>query len=179
MNSKKILATTLVLAACGISSASAHDTKTAASLTADIVDQNGKKIGEVRAEEAKQGVQFQVHVSGLTPGQHGIHIHAVGKCEGPDFKSAGPHFSLADQHHGIHNTKGAHPHLGDLANLDVKKDGTAHAKFVDKSVTLGSGKNSLKKEGGTSLVIHAAKDDMKSDPSGNSGDRIACAVLSK
>ena len=146
-------------------------------ITADIVDGTGKKIGEVKAKQDKKGVKFSVDVAGLKPGPHGIHIHAVGKCEGPDFKSAGGHFATAAQHHGLKNPQG--PHIGDLPNLMVKKDGTGHQTFVDKAVTLKPGLNSLLKSDGTALVIHADKDDEKSDPAGNAGARIACAVLSK
>jgi Cu-Zn family superoxide dismutase len=146
-------------------------------ITADIVDPTGKKIGEVKAKQDKVGVKFSVNVTGLKPGMHGIHIHAAGKCDGPDFKSAAGHFATGAQHHGMKNPQG--PHMGDLANLIVKKDGSAHQTFVDKAVTLQPGLNSLMKDGGTALVIHADMDDEKSDPAGNAGARIACAVLSK
>jgi Cu-Zn family superoxide dismutase len=147
-----------------------------ASITADIIGHDGKKIGEVKASQVKDGVQFKVHVMGLTPGKHGIHIHAVGKCDTPDFKSAGGHFAKAGTHHGMQNPQG--PHWGDLPNIHVVH-GMGMATFTDKSVTLAAGDNSLNKAGGTSLVIHAGEDDEKTDPSGNSGDRVACAVLAK
>jgi Cu-Zn family superoxide dismutase len=146
-------------------------------ITADIVSADGKKIGEVKAMAVKDGVSFHVHVSGLTPGEHGIHVHANGVCDGPDFKSAGGHYAKEGQHHGLENPQG--PHWGDLPNLKVGKDGKGHLMFVDKGVTLAAGDGSLNKAGGTSLVIHAGQDDEKSDPSGNSGARVACAVLSK
>ena len=146
-------------------------------VTADIVDVSGKKIGDVEAKQTKKGVEFTVNVSGLTPGMHGIHVHSVGKCDTPDFKSAGGHFAMPDQHHGLDNAKG--PHMGDLPNLSVGKDGTAKTTFTDQSITLQPGNNSLMKSGGTALIIHADKDDQHSDPAGNAGGRIACAVLSK
>jgi superoxide dismutase, Cu-Zn family len=146
-------------------------------VTADIVDVSGKKIGVVQAKQTKKGVEFTVNVSGLTPGMHGIHVHSVGKCETPDFKSAGGHFAMPDQHHGLENAKG--PHMGDLPNLVVAKDGTAKTTFTDQSITLQPGNNSLMKSGGTALIIHADKDDQHSDPAGNAGGRIACAVLSE
>ena len=118
-------------------------------------------------------------VSNLTPGDHGIHIHNVGKCDGPDFKTAGGHFNPTSAHHGIHNAQDPKPHLGDLANLTVKPDGRASASFILSGVTLSDGANSLFHDGGTAIVIHAKADDLMSDPSGNSGDRIACGVIEK
>jgi Cu-Zn family superoxide dismutase len=172
---------TLILSVAATSQVLAADntaTDKSSTIHADIIDTTGKKVGEVRASAAKdgQGVEFKVHVMGLAAGKHGIHVHTNGKCEAPDFKSAGGHFAKAGQHHGMQNPQG--PHWGDLPNIEVVR-GMGMATFVDKSVTLGDGENSLNKTGGTSLVIHAAADDEKTDPSGNSGDRVACAVLSK
>ncbi len=146
---------------------------------ADIANAQGTKIGAAKFTATKDGVKIAVNVSQLTPGEHGIHIHAVGKCEGPAFTSAGGHFNPTNAHHGINNPQDPHPHAGDLLNLVVGKDGKAKATFVDKAVTLGDGANSLFHEGGTALVIHAKPDDLMSDPSGNSGDRIACGVIQK
>jgi Cu-Zn family superoxide dismutase len=146
---------------------------------ADIMNAQGTKIGTANISASGGGVKIAVSVSQLTPGEHGIHIHTVGKCEGPAFTSAGGHFNPTSAHHGANNTQDPHPHLGDLMNLTVGQDGKAKASFVANGVTLGDGANSLFHDGGTSLVIHAKADDMKSDPSGNSGDRIACGVIEK
>ena len=146
---------------------------------ADIVNAQGTKIGSAKITAAGKSVKIAVTVSQLTPGEHGIHIHTVGKCEAPGFTSAGGHFNPTSAHHGSHNTQDPHPHLGDLMNLTVDQKGSAKATFVAKGVTLGDGAESLFHEGGTSLVIHAKADDMMSDPSGNSGDRIACGVIEK
>ena len=146
---------------------------------ADIVNAQGTKIGTAKISATKDGVKIAVSVSQLTPGEHGIHIHAIGKCEGPAFTTAGGHFNPTMAHHGINNAQNPHPHAGDLLNLVVGKDGKAKATFVDKAVTLGDGANSLFHDGGTALVIHAKADDLMSDPSGNSGDRIACGVIEK
>ena len=144
---------------------------------AEIVNAQGTKIGSAKITPTGQGVKIAVKVSQLTPGEHGIHIHTVGKCEAPAFTSAGGHFNPTAAHHGIHNAQEPHPHLGDLMNLVVDNNGNGNANFIANGVTLGDGANSLFHEGGTSLVIHAKADDLMSDPSGNSGDRIACGVI--
>jgi Cu-Zn family superoxide dismutase len=146
---------------------------------ANIMDAKGAKIGTATFKTGKDGVQVNVKVSGLTAGDHGIHIHTVGKCEGPAFTTAGGHFNPTSAHHGANNTADPHPHLGDLPNLKVDANGKGSASFAAKGVTLGEGANSLFHDGGTSLVIHAKADDLMSDPSGNSGDRIACGVIEK
>ena len=146
---------------------------------ADIVNGQGAKIGSAKITSTANGVKIAVSVSELTPGEHGIHIHTLGKCEGPAFTSAGGHFNPTSAHHGIHNTQDPHPHVGDLANLTVGKSGKGKADFTVEGATLGDGANSLFHESETSLVIHAKADDLMSDPSGNSGDRVACGVIEK
>ena len=144
---------------------------------AAIQDKTGAKIGEVTLRQEKKGVLFVVSAHGLAPGIHGVHVHAIGKCEGPDFTSSGGHFMLPGEEHGFKNPKG--PHLGDLPNLIVKADGTGRLHYLNKRLTLGEGANSLRKAGGTALVIHAGPDDEMSNPSGNSGGRVGCAVLAE
>jgi superoxide dismutase, Cu-Zn family len=145
---------------------------------ADIVNAQGQKIGTAEISPAKEGVKIVVSVSQLPPtGTHGIHIHAVGKCDGPDFTTAGPHLNPNGKKHGKDNPQG--PHAGDLLNIEAKADGTAKATLLDTMATLGDGANSVFHDGGTALVIHANKDDYKTDPAGNSGPRIACGVIQK
>jgi Cu-Zn family superoxide dismutase len=144
---------------------------------ADIMDSKGQKIGTAQLQQSSAGVRISLTASQLPPGTHGFHVHAVGKCDPPDFKTAGPHFNPDNKKHGAKNPDG--PHAGDLFNIEVGADGTAHVTSLAPNVTLGAGPNSLFHEGGTSLVIHAQADDLMTDPSGNSGARIACGVIQK
>jgi superoxide dismutase, Cu-Zn family len=144
---------------------------------ADIVNAQGATIGHARFSAVSGGVKISVAVSQLPPGEHGIHIHNVGKCDGPAFTTAGGHFNPTNAHHGIHNAQDPHPHLGDLPNLVVSANGTGKLTFTAAGATISEGPNSLFHDGGTALVIHAKPDDLTNDPSGNSGDRIACGVI--
>lgn len=175
MHTRILTIPVLILAAATVLWAG-DDPKTA---HANILNAQGTSVGSATITSTENGVKIAVTVSEMTPGEHGIHIHNVGKCEGPAFAAAGGHFNPTGAHHGIHNAQDGHPHLGDLANLSVDPSGKADAVFSIEGVTLGEGTNSLFHEGGTSLVIHAKADDLMSDPSGNSGDRIACGVIEK
>jgi Cu-Zn family superoxide dismutase len=144
---------------------------------ASLADAQGKDVGTATFTPAKGGVRIQVQLANLPPGKHGIHVHAVGKCDPPDFKSAGGHFNPAGKKHGLHSKEGAH--AGDLPNLTVGKGGKATATFTAKGATLGDGEGSLFGPDGTALVVHADPDDEKTDPAGSSGARIACGVIEK
>ncbi len=140
-------------------------------------DSNGVKVGTARLIEDTDGVTIRLLLHHLPPGTHGIHLHAVGSCVRPDFASAGAHFEMLHRQHGRLNNHG--PHAGDLPNLQVNAHGRARKIFVTKQVTLSSGDHSLFHPGGTSIVIHAGPDDEHTDPSGNSGARIACGVVER
>jgi len=144
---------------------------------ADIVNAQGQKIGTAAFVPSQSGVRIDLDVSQLPPGVHAIHIHAVGKCEGPDFKTAGGHFNPEMKKHGKDSPDG--PHAGDLLNITVAANGSVKTSLVATQVTLGAGPNSLFHEGGTAVVIHEKEDDYKTDPSGNSGARIACGVIQR
>lgn len=145
-------------------------------LTVEMMDSDGNAIGTAELSEEDAGVMVALEVEGLEEGVHGIHFHETGMCEAPDFESAGGHFNPTGAMHGMDNPDG--PHAGDLPNIEVSDDGTASQEFTAENVTLAIGEeNSLLKEGGTALVIHAGEDDQMTDPSGDSGDRIACGVV--
>jgi superoxide dismutase, Cu-Zn family len=144
----------------------------------ELINTKGENAGNATLTQVQGGgVRIALAVSNLPPGEHGLHIHAVGKCDPPDFKSAGPHFNPYNKKHGAKNPEGHH--AGDLNNLEVGADGTAKVDMLTKDVTLGEGVNSLFHPGGTALVIHASPDDYMTDPIGNAGARIACGVITK
>ena len=171
-NQNLLLAVTLCLASIVLA-----QTTPPPSAHADVINGQGEKIGTATLVQTNGGVQIDLSVSQLPPGTHGIHLHTVGKCEGPAFTSAGAHLNPEMKKHGKDNPEG--PHAGDMANLEVGPDGTAKTTVVQAGVTLGDGPNSLFHEGGTALVIHHDADDYKTDPAGNSGARIACGVIQK
>jgi superoxide dismutase, Cu-Zn family len=136
----------------------------------------GTEIGTATLTQESDGVRVDVSLTSLQAGEHGFHFHAVGACDPPSFDSAGPHFNPTDRAHGFNHPDGHH--LGDLRNLEVGTDGTVRANFVAEGLTLAPGQpNSLFDDDGTALVVHAGADDYESQPSGDSGARIACAVV--
>jgi Cu-Zn family superoxide dismutase len=157
--------------------ATAVQARPAQTAHADILNAKGEKVGTATIQPAKLGARINLNVSQLPPGTHALHIHAAGKCDPPDFKSAGSHFNPDNKKHGSKNPEG--PHAGDLPNFDVKADGTARVSVVAKNVKLGNGPNSLFHPDGTALVVHEKADDYMTDPAGNAGARIACGVVRK
>ncbi|HKW03181.1 MAG TPA: superoxide dismutase family protein [Vicinamibacterales bacterium] len=145
--------------------------------TAVLKNAQGVEVGTATITPASGGsaVQINATFSKLPPGTHAIHIHTVGKCEAPDFTTAGGHFNPASKQHGKDNPNGAH--AGDLANFDVAANGTGKISYTVPGVTLAD--TSLFHAGGTALMIHASADDYKTDPTGNAGARLACGVIQK
>lgn len=177
MNHILTAAALLTVAACsnGGQEPAANEAGAGAPAGASLKRPDGTDAGIVTLSEDGSGVTVKIEAAGLQPGDHGLHLHTVGRCDGAKFESAGPHWNPTGRQHGRDNPAGAH--LGDLANLNIGADGRGTASFTLGGVTLKGAQNPLIDLDGAALVIHAKADDYKTDPSGSSGDRIACAIL--
>jgi Cu-Zn family superoxide dismutase len=151
------------------------DEATPDSARANIVDTRGVGIGAVIITAEGEGVALRGALIGLPPGEHGFHIHHTGNCEPPAFESAGDHLGAGQTAHGFDAPGG--PHAGDLRNITVDEDSTASVDQTDDRVTLRGESVQLLDDDGSAIVIHAGPDDYVSQPSGDSGDRIACGVI--
>ena len=142
--------------------------------TAQMRSAEGRDIGTLTLTETAQGINVTGHITGLPPGTHGIHVHTTGQCT-PPFESAGGHWNPTNRQHGAQNPQG--PHLGDIPNITVAADSSAHVTATTPGGTL-RGTNGALDADGAAVVIHATADDNRTDPSGNSGARIACGAVS-
>jgi superoxide dismutase, Cu-Zn family len=144
---------------------------------AELKDPSGRTVGSATLSEGAGGVRVIVEAAGLQPGEKGVHIHEVGRCEPPSFESAGNHFNPDARQHGLQNPKG--PHAGDLPNIVIGADGRGRLDATTRRITLGAGASSVFDSNGSAIIVHTAPDDQMTDPSGNSGGRVACGVIVK
>ena len=145
---------------------------------AELRTARGDVVGAATFTQVGNAVRVVLEVQGLPPGVHGVHVHAVGACEGPAFTSAGGHFNPHGREHGaLNHPRG--PHAGDLPNLTVGADGKGRLESATELMTLGAGVSSIFDGDGSAIVVHAAPDDFRTDPTGNSGARIACGVIGR
>lgn len=165
-----ILGAAALLAGCAMST----DGRGGSGARAELRDAAGQMVARAGAREVDYGLRLRIDAFGVSPGVHGVHIHAVGRCDPPGFESAGPHWNPTGREHGRANPQGAH--LGDLPNLTVGSDGRGQLDFTVPGAELRGARGALDGDG-AALVIHATADDERTDPSGNSGARIACGAL--
>jgi Cu-Zn family superoxide dismutase len=193
-----------LLVAIGLLATVATGAEAQETAKANVKDAQGKSLGEVTLMQHPQGVLIRAELSGLPPGWHGLHVHEVGKCDPPDFKSAGGHFNPGGHKHGYHQNG---PHAGDLPNIHAGADGRAVVEHFTDLLRLGdagaatarsavstsavggvvtvitsgatSAPGNVLDQDGSSVVVHAKADDCRTDPAGDSGDRIACGVVEK
>jgi Cu-Zn family superoxide dismutase len=164
----------VILALCA-SAAAWAGAQPGSTASGEFKNTRGETVGHARLAETPSGVLITIELRSIPAGVHAFHIHESGRCDPPDFKSAGEHFSTGTRRHGFKNPDGFH--AGDLPNVHVPGDGTLKHETLAEDVTLGPGRASLLDGDGASLVLHVAADDYRTDPAGASGDRIACAVI--
>ncbi|MBX3562447.1 MAG: superoxide dismutase family protein [Sphingomonas sp.] len=149
--------------------------ETVEGLSADLRDINGETLARATLEQTGDAVRVRIDAAGLPAGTYGAHVHMTGRCDAPDFASAGGHWNPTDHRHGRDNPQGAH--MGDLPNLVVAADGSGAISFDITGATLRGAGNPVMDEDGAAVIVHADPDDYRTDPSGNSGARIACGVI--
>lgn len=159
----------LMLGACAMTGGGAGGGDQTA--VADLITANGQSVGRATATAVGGDIRLVVEGRNMPPGMHGAHVHTVGRCEAPTFETAGGHWNPTTRQHGMENPAG--PHAGDAPNLDVQSDGSGTLTFTLPGGTF----DGLFDGDGSAMMIHAGPDDMKTDPSGNSGGRIACGVF--
>ena len=137
----------------------------------NLVNTAGQVIGTVAPAQTSGGVTLTISAAGVPHGLHGLHVHAVGRCDTPNFESAGSHWNPVGRQHGFNNPQG--PHTGDLPNITASSSGVVRETAVLAGINFAQ----LADSDGSALVIHANADDYATDPSGNSGGRVACAIL--
>jgi Cu-Zn family superoxide dismutase len=163
------------VAACAAATQTQGGSRQPRTFSQPIYDAQGQAVGLLTlTQQGRDSTRVTVEATHLPAGTHGTHLHATGRCDAPAFTTAGGHLNPAGRQHGLRNPRG--PHLGDLPNLVVGANGMGRMEVLVAG-SLTPGHAPLFDADGTSLVIHAAADDMVTDPAGNSGARIACSVI--
>ncbi|MFD1787991.1 superoxide dismutase family protein [Sphingomonas floccifaciens] len=163
----------VLMAGCTTMGSTTADTGSTRGATAVLRMADGTEVGRAVATEASGGIRVSLDASKLPAGPHGAHVHTTGRCDGPDFTTAGGHWNPTNMKHGTENPMG--PHAGDFPNVQIAADGRGKLEMMLPSGTMAG----LMDDDGAAFVIHAAADDYKTDPSGNSGGRIACGVFER
>lgn len=163
----------VLLAGCSMGGGMDGAAPAAASAVASLQTPGGAGVGRAVASTENGGIRIMIDARGLPAGQHGVHVHTTGRCDAPDFASAGPHWNPASMKHGTQNPAG--PHAGDLPNLTVSADGVGTLSMMLPAGSL----DAMLDADGAAFVVHATADDLMTDPSGNSGGRIACGVFTR
>jgi Cu-Zn family superoxide dismutase len=148
---------------------------TAAGAAADVRDRTGFSKASATATRSGDGIRLQISASNMAPGAYGAHVHMTGRCDPPGFESAGGHWNPTNHQHGKDSPHGMHK--GDLPNMLIGADGRGSMEVTIPQASIRGGTNPLLDADGAALVLHAAADDYRTDPSGNSGVRIACGVF--
>ena len=170
-----LIALALVLSGCRLPYVPGI-TKSWPSAVAHVTDATGRVVGNAVFLQERRSVRVLLDVTGLPPGTHGTHIHQVGKCEAPGFETAGAHVNRNEAQHGSANPRG--PHAGDLPNLVVDANGAGHLEATLRNVSVEKkGSDTLLDADGSALVVHQGPDDLRTDPDGGSGARIACGIV--
>jgi Cu-Zn family superoxide dismutase len=162
------------LAACAAQDEAVAPTSAEVADAVELRDPGGRLLANATLDEGA-GVRVRVEAAGLVQGTYAVHLHQTGRCDAPAFASAGPHWNPTRREHGRLNPLG--PHLGDLPNLNVGADGAGTVELTVPGASLSGDDPALADGDGAALVIHAGPDDYRTDPSGNSGARLACGVV--
>lgn len=173
-----LLTASVALASCAAADAGgAPDLASGPAQTAraELRAADGSARGTVQAVENRDGLRLVINGENLPAGAHGVHVHMIGACNPPDFASAGAHWNPTGKQHGKNNPQGMH--MGDLPNMLIGADGRGSLEISIPGARLTGGGEPMLDADGAALVVHAAADDMMTDPSGNSGGRIACGVF--
>lgn len=174
MHRLSLLAVLSIATACA-SPGARQDIRSIEGADGAVRDSAGRQVAQAGVMQDGPDLKVGLHVMTMRPGHYAVHLHDIGRCDPPGFESAGPHWNPYLREHGRDNPRGQH--LGDLPNLEVGANGMGEVRFTIPDARLNGGAHALQDGNGFAIVIHAAPDDYRTDPSGNSGARVACGVL--